>query len=155
MDSSWLGLTVCNDAEGVERAGGGRAQSETVGVIMLTAVIVVLMGGFGAVYLGATGEAASDGPLVTANVTATADRVSITHAGGDSVRIADLDVLVRGSDASERHSFDVGNVSDTADDRFDPGERYARNHGVGGGQLQVLLVHTESNTVLEHAYLDT
>ena len=131
-----------------------RAQSETIGVILLTAVIVLLVGGFGIVYLGAAGSGSNTGPIVDASVNATADRISITHAGGESVAIGDLEVVVRSDDANERYAIDAANVTGDGDARFEPGERFSRSHGVGGGQLEVLLIDTGANAVLEHAYLD-
>lgn len=130
-----------------------RAQSESIGVILLTAVIVLLVGGFGVVYLG-TLDGSGQGPLVDAEVNATTERVEITHGSGESVAIGELDVIVRVDGASERYSMAEENVRNGEDGRFDPGDRYRRNHGLGSGSLEVLLVHTASNDVLHHAYLD-
>jgi len=133
-----------------------RAQSESIGVIMLTAVIVLLVGGFGVVYLGASGAGSgADTPLVDAEVTVTDQQVTITHVGGDTIPTSELDVIVRANGGSERFSLDAVNISEDTDGSFGPSDRFERDHGLGGGQLDVLLVHTTSNTVLHHAYLDT
>lgn len=129
-----------------------RAQSETVGVIMLTAVIVVLAGGFGVVYLGTVDGGASDGPLLDVRITATGDTVTLEHAGGESIPSEDLEVIVRGDGTSQRHA--LADWATDADDSFDPSDRVSGDRGVEANQFEVLLVHVPSNEVLERAYLD-
>lgn len=132
-----------------------RAQSHTVGVILLTAVIVILMGVFGAFYLGVTTDRVNNyGPLVDADVNATADQVTVVHVGGDAIAFDDLDIVVRVGGANERFPVDAVNVSGDGDDRFDPTERFVRDHGLGSGEMEILVVHTPSNTILLHEHLD-
>lgn len=132
-------------------AAATRAQSESIGVILLTAVIVLLVGGFGMVYLG-TIDGSGQGPLVDAEINATDEWLSITHGGGESVPYADLEVVIRSDGQSERHA--LNEWSEANDDTFGPSDRIRGEHARGSGQLTVLLVHTASNTVVEEAYLD-
>lgn len=134
------------------RSGIPRAQTETVGVILLTAVIVVLIGGFSLVYLGTLDDGSGDGPVVDADIVATDENVTITHHGGESVPYADLEITIRGDSRSERHALTEWTEAD--DDTFDPSNRVRGEHAMGSGQLTVLLVDTASNTVVEEAYLD-
>lgn len=136
--------------------GPDRAQSETVGVILLTGAVVVAVGVAGALFLSQTGaDAADDGPLVDANVSVTAAEVVVTHAGGDAVAVADLAVVVRGDGSSTRYAADPAAVDGDGDDLFEPTERFSVEHGLASdASAAVLVVHVPSNTVLAHAYAD-
>lgn len=125
-------------------------------MILLTAVIVLLVGGVGVVYLGALDDRSSgESPLVDADVTATDERVLVSHVGGESIPLVELDLLVSHNGASERYGLDAANVTGDGDDRFSPGDRFSRSHGLDAGQIQVRLIHTPSNAVVHHAHLDT
>lgn len=136
-----------------------RAQSHTVGVILLTAVIVILIGVFGAVYLGVTSDRADRyGPLLDAEVNATDEQVFLTHRGGDSIAVDELAVTIRRGGTSERHALAVADVTRTRTlndvDRFEPTERFEHAHDLGAGQMEVMVIHVPSNTVLHQEHLD-
>lgn len=99
--------------DGRERADTD-GQSEVVGVILLAAVVVLLMGVFG-----------------TFN----------------------LHVLVRVDGSRQRFPIDSANVSGDRDDEFAPTERFARDHTLGGGDMEALVIHTPSNTILQRENL--
>lgn len=60
-----------------------RAQSHTLGVLLLTGVVVILVGGGGLLYVSQLGS--NDSPLVDSAVEVTTADVIITHHGGDSL----------------------------------------------------------------------
>ena len=126
-----------------------RAQSESIGVILLTVVVIIITTVGGAVVLGGVAEDADSGsaPLVYFSVEITADNVTITHAGGDVITQSELTVIVRGDDTTDRYSFDGARVGD-GDGRFEPSERFLRDHNIAGQSIQVTVVHDASNTVL-------
>lgn len=64
-----------------------RAQSESIGVILFTFVVVVTVGVGGAVVLEDVADDAgsASSALVDATVEVTANEISVTHGGGDPV----------------------------------------------------------------------
>jgi PKD repeat protein len=100
-----------------------RAQSESIGAILLVGVVVISVATVGAFALSSID---SDQRDFEATIEVTTDSISIVHAGGDPVAFSDLVIVVRvdGStttriqpDASE---LEVGD----GDDIFEPGERW-------------------------------
>jgi len=133
-----------------------RAQSETLGVLLVTTVVILAVGSFGVFYLGSVSDRAdASGPLIDAEVNVTGDRISVHHVVGESVDTTDLSVLLRNDSQSERYAFDPGNVTGDADGRFEPSEEFDRAHGfASGGVLDVLVIHEPSNTVVERVRVD-
>jgi len=129
---------------------GGRAQSDSVGVILLTGVIVVIAGIGGAAIIGGVAEDAerSSAPMVDFPVEITADNLSVTHAGGDTVTQSELTVIARDGSATERYDVDSANLTGDSDGQFEPSERFERNHSLGGSKVTVQVVHGSSNSVL-------
>ena len=135
---------------------GGRAQSESIGIILLTFVIVVTVGVGGAVMLSGVADDADRGsaPLVDATIEVTATEISVVHNGGDPVALSDLTVIARGDTRTERYDLDAANVTGDGDGIFEPSERFEREHGLVGPTADVLVVHTASNTVLAQQAFD-
>lgn len=117
-----------------------RGQSETVGVVLLTAVVVVSVSVLGVGILSSSGPQAADKPLIDADIEITTNSVTITHGGGDSVDGRTVDVVVRNRTASQRYaSVDGG--------RFEPTDTVTLSHSLNG-TVTVLVVHTDSNYVV-------
>jgi len=95
-----------------------RAQSESIGVILLAGVIVLSVGAFGAFYLP-TLDDGTDRPLFSIEGDTDPPNVTITHAGGDSVGAGELrlSIEVNGS----RVDYIPRN------EEFTPGETWAVN----------------------------
>ncbi|MBX0287414.1 PKD domain-containing protein [Halomicroarcula sp. F28] len=127
-----------------------RAQSESIGVILLTVVIVITVGVGSAVFLGSVADDAdrAGAPLVDFSVEVTATEITVTHAGGDVVAQSELTVIVRGQSTTKRYRVDAANVSGDDDGRFEPSERFRRAHDFVGPTVDVTVVHNASNTVL-------
>jgi len=133
---------------------GSRAQSESIGVILLTGVVVIVVAIGGAVILDGAASDADSAPLVEFTVEMTADNLTVTHAGGDVVARSELIVVARGDTTTERYDFDAENVSGDGDGQFEPSERFKRDHGLTGSTADVLVIHIPSNTVLSRESLD-
>lgn len=127
-----------------------RAQSEVVGVVLLTAVVVVLVSVVGAgVIANFSSQAEAGERSVDAGINITADNVTITHRGGDPLADSAVEVIVRNGSAERRYDLSTDTIDRTGDDdgRFDPGERGVFAHSLTG-TVSVLVVDTERNAVI-------
>lgn len=125
-----------------------RAQTESVGVILLTAVVVLTVGTAGAVVFA--GVDTTDTVRADLAVSVADDGVSVTHDGGQSIAFADLQVVVRNGDDTWRPPMnESGVVRGNDDEKFDPGERWAATRDLDTDAVTtVLVVERESDTVL-------
>jgi len=71
-----------------------RALAPVAGVLLL-AITVVLAGGVVTVALGAPAESAEPAPTTSLSLSATGDRIALSHRGGDALNASELDVRVR------------------------------------------------------------
>lgn len=98
---------------------GKRGQSETIGVLLLTGVVVVTATAVGMFALtNYTDSATDEQPLFTCTIEYDDNAVTVTHAGGQRVDTSTLIVILRNSSGQTRLGFDSG-----ADGRFETGER--------------------------------
>ncbi|MBP1985758.1 type IV pilin N-terminal domain-containing protein [Halolamina salifodinae] len=95
-----------------------RSQSETVGVILLTAVVVIVVSTTGMFYLSSV-DSTDDEPRLSVDGDFSRPNVTIAHTGGDTVPSGELRLVlsVNGSRA---------NVT-TLDRQFGPGDRWELN----------------------------
>lgn len=125
-----------------------RAQTESVGVVLLTAVIVLTVGGAGAVVLADvnTGETTR----ADLSVTVTDEGVGVTHDGGQPVAFSDLQVVIRQGNETWRPSMNASGVATgDGDEQFEPGERWTTSPPLDTGSVAtVQVVERQSNTVL-------
>lgn len=128
-----------------------RAATESVGTILLVAVVVVSVSvASGAVF---SYRIASDGPpAVDLAATVTDGNVTVHHRGGDALALADVTVVVRADGRERRFVPDAANVTvGDADDRFEAAERWSRAHGaavVTGDRVRVVVVHEPTDAVV-------
>jgi hypothetical protein len=131
-----------------------RAQSQTVGVLLMTGIVIALMGGVGvAMTLNVTNQM-ERGPQVDLDGNATKEDVTLEHAGGERLAVSELEVVLRG-DSTER--YDLESFTQRRGDDptwFEPGDRWLRGHGLSGDTAEVLLVHTPSGTVAGRTVLE-
>ncbi|MUV90305.1 PKD domain-containing protein [Halapricum sp. CBA1109] len=125
-----------------------RAQSETVGVVLLVGVFAVATITIGVLVIGNVADDAESQPRVDLNVSVTPDNVTLTHGGGDTVDVADVEVVVRNGEESRYDLPTFDERRGDGDDRFDPGERFRHDHDQGAGDLRIIVVHVPSNSVL-------
>lgn len=130
----------------------GRAQSETVGVVLLTGVVVVLAAVTGAVVIGQ--PASETTPAVNVQVSATTQQITVDHVGGDALATSDVDLVIEG-DSRQRVGLDSYTQLQGSDStRFAPGDIWDGANPVSGEQIRVTAVHVPSNTVLDTATAD-
>jgi PKD repeat protein len=135
-------------------AGGGtassaRAQSEVVGVVLVTGIVLLLAVGAGAVVVSNVLTQSQDVPSVDVEGQATTAYVTLEHAGGDSVATSSVAVVL---DARGRTRYPLDSFTQRVGDdpsRFEPGDTWRRINDVGGDSIRVLVVHEPTNTVLD------
>ncbi len=123
-----------------------RAQSEVIGVVILIGVVVTVVGIVSVVILADTG---GDGSVLTdVAVEANGTHLQVVHMGGDSIPVGDFEVVLDGTGEAKRIRVDSANVSG-GDDRFGPGDRFVRTHGLEGDRTRTIVRHRGENAVVE------
>ena len=124
-----------------------RAQSETVGVILLVAVFVVSASAIGVAYVGGVGSDA-DEVVVSAELSANGTELRVDHLGGDALPNEELAVVVRADGNSTRYPF-----APPAGE-FAPGNRRTFSDAlVANATNEVGLYHEGSGEQIEQATL--
>lgn len=132
-----------------------RAQSTVIGVILLTAVVILTVSTIGVFFLGTISEQAdASRPLVDVDISMTNETIEVRHVAGDSVDLDDLTLLLTKGSSTERYAFDDANVTGDGDGEFDPTETFARNHSLGSGAFRVRIVDEGSNSLLHSERVD-
>jgi FlaG/FlaF family flagellin (archaellin) len=87
------GVRNVNEPDGdADRAA--RALAPVAGVLLL-AITVVLAGGVFTVALGAPADSVEPAPTTSLSLSATGDRITVSHRGGDALDASELAVRVR------------------------------------------------------------
>lgn len=136
-----------------------RGQSEVVGVLLLTAVVVLAVGTAGAFYLTSIGDD-HEKTRLTVRGDVTGQNVTLVHAGGETVATANLRVRVRVNDSARAVGWADGATDLDTPGEFGPGDRWTVNVSrVDGAPLSsasvvdVGLYDTETGTRLYVAQL--
>lgn len=135
-----------------DRSAGDRAQSEVIGVVLLTGVVVLLSLVVGFYVLSGSGTQGQ--PVAEVEGSLSDAGIEATHAGGDSFPIDELVVVVRDGGTTTRYAIDPGNVTGDGDGRFEPSETFARAHALAGDTGTLVVAHEPSGTVLFDRELD-
>ncbi len=134
-----------------------RGQSETLGVVLLTAVVVVVTITAGFYILTDVNEQTAGESRADLEITTNESSVVIEHRGGDSFNASSISVIVRTGDTEQQ--FVLAEDFTTADgdpDRFSPGQRWEQATGDSySGDIEVLVVDTERGQVLEQNTIET
>jgi len=126
-----------------------RAQSESIGVTLLVAVVVITVTTAGAFVLSDIGQASAVEADISVRMTT--DGLFFNHAGGDPLAMADLAIVVRNGSQTVRPPFAPDTVYEGDDDDiFEAGERWADvNRGFDlNTPVTVSLFHTGTNQLL-------
>ncbi|RLM67899.1 type IV pilin [Halorubrum sp. Atlit-8R] len=122
----------------MSRPTTARAQSETVGIILLVAVFVVSASAIGVAYVGGVGSD-TDEVVVSAELSADGTDLRVDHLGGDALPNGELAVVVRADGNATRYPF-----APPAGE-FAPGERRAFSDAlVANATNEVALYHEAS-----------
>ena len=131
----------------MSRPATARAQSETVGVILLLAVFVVSASAIGVAYVGGVGSDA-DEVVVSADLSADGTDLRVDHLGGDALPNDDLTVVVRADGNATRYPFAPPSGE------FAPGDRRAFSDAlVANASNEVRLYHDGPGGEIERATL--
>jgi PKD repeat protein len=129
-----------------------RGQSEVVGVVLLTAVIVLVVSVAGLFILSNTTTDAP--PRISFDADATTQNITVYHAGGETIPEEELDIILRGA-SRERYAFSTFTQSIGSDATvFEAGDEWYRSHGIDGEEVEVLIVHRPSNEVIARQEID-
>ncbi|WP_324665646.1 type IV pilin [Haloarcula sediminis] len=102
-----------------ESGAGTRAASTVIGVVLLTAVVVLLSTLVGGVVLSNITAQSTGNTLVKCDTEYTDGAVRIQHIGGDAVDTSSLTLVFRNTSATARQLFEI----DTGDpERFETGD---------------------------------
>lgn len=125
-----------------------RGQSEPIGVILLTGIVVVTVAVAGGIYLSTVAD--EDVTRADLAVSVATDELVVAHRGGDPVALADLRVVVDAGGNRTDHDLSASQVAGDGDDRLEPGERWV-NSSVAydpDQPVHVLVVDTATGTRL-------
>lgn len=124
-----------------------RGQSEVVGVILVTAVVLVLVTLIGAAILFQWESETEDEPRTAIESELDATTLTLRHQGGDRLPAASVRVALRGNASADVALTDF---SDGAGYRFEPGSTWRHDAFATDieGVVVVLVIHDPSNTVL-------
>lgn len=131
----------------MSRPATDRAQSETVGVILLLGVFVLSASAVGIVYIG---DVASGGDevVVSADLSADGTDLRVSHLGGDALPNDELAVVVRANGNTTRYPFAPPSGE------FAPGDRRTVSDAlVADASNEVRLYHEPSGEEIERASL--
>jgi len=102
-----------------------RAQSESIGVILLVGVVVISVATVGAFALS---NIDSDQRDFDATIEVTTDSITIAHAGGDPVPFSELLIVVRVDGNTTRIRPEASDLeTGDSDELFEPGERWVND----------------------------
>lgn len=121
-----------------------RSQTESIGIVLLTAVIAIVVSVSGMYYLSSV-EGDGDQPKFSVEGDVSAPNVTVTHAGGDPIPSGDLRLVVRVDDSSV--------YTETYDQEFTPGDTWTVNvsnhtNVTTGSTIGVSLYHVPSGSQL-------
>jgi len=132
--------------------GRSRAQSEVIGIILLTAVVLILVVGAGGLFLSGLESETDRDPLADLESDVNATVVTLDHQGGDGFDAGDVEVVLRGDDGEFTERLDGGTFLRGSDDtRFVPGDRWRSSPHNRSGEVRLFVVDRASNTVLHEA----
>jgi hypothetical protein len=134
---------------GVLRALRERGQSETIGVALLTGIVLILVALVGLFLFADFG--ADDEEQLLANIDGDVEATNITlsHEGGDTFEPGEVNVQLTG-DAERNYTLeDDFDAVEGGGDRFAPGDAWeTSDSGLIIGDGRMLVIHQPSNTIL-------
>lgn len=127
------------------------AQSETIGVLLLTGVVIILIGVVSVFVLG--GINTTTDPVADLRIAGNDTHLTVDHNGGDRFSVGELRVIIDGE--TDRTRFDVaaGNVTGS-DEQFTFGDRLVREHGFGSQPVTIRVIHVPTSTIVAEKRLD-
>ena len=133
-----------------------RAATETLGVILLLALVIILVTTIGLGLLTQTSaiQAGTERSYLNINPELTPSELTLTHAGGPSFHASNLTLLLRGDTGRDRYTLSDLAESDLGDGTFDTGDSVTVSHGFTG-YVDVFLYSSGTNERLYRAVRST
>jgi hypothetical protein len=136
-----------------------RAQAESIGTVLLVAIVVVSATTFGAYYVasrtggsagGAAGSAGgAGGTSVDLIMKPTNESLTLSHNGGRSISTESLRVSVANASGDFSYTFSDGEIRGGANEQFDPGETWEINWTQSAGsEVTVSVIDDATGTLL-------
>lgn len=124
-----------------------RGQSEVVGVVLLTAVVLVLVTLVGAAILLQWESETEDEPRVDVESDLNSTTLTVRHQGGDRLPAGSIRIALRDNASAD---VDLANFTERPGDRFEPGSTWRHDAFADdiAGVVVVLVIHDPTNTVL-------
>lgn len=148
--------TVPQEPDTPSRGTHSRSQSEVIGVVLLTAVVVLVVTVAGAIVLtNFQSDADDQGPRINVDSSLSNTSLTIRHQGGHTVPADEFNVLLEG-ERSYQISLDFFNKSTgsnqdatIADESFSPGTKwsYTFNETLSGS-YDLRIVHPDSGRIV-------
>jgi flagellin-like protein len=129
-------------------AAADRGASEVVGTLLMVAIVVLVVSGAGAVVLSdRQAQADATEPDVRVDGDVDASLATLTHQGGGSVPLSDLELVLRSGGSETRYALDnpAVNLTGDGDDVFEGGESVNVSNPYGG-TVRLLLYDTADPT---------
>ena len=134
-----------------------RSQSELVGIVLLTAVIVTLASVVGVFLLGSFQSESEDDPNVLIQSEINETYLTVAHNGGDSFSAPDVEVILRNSDEIRVRLPDGQFVAGSDTSVFEPGDVWRYNYtgqALSSGEVRLLVFDQDAGTLLYQDILD-
>jgi len=128
-------------------SGRERAQTAVVGNLLLVAVGLVLVTVVAVAGLGIAEQVDTNAPSVEIQTLVEDSDVFVRHASGDVLQASDIEVVLKPPGADYRVPLE--NFRSVSDAEFRSGDSGRLAHGVGSGEITVLVVHEPSNAVID------
>lgn len=124
-----------------------RSQSEVTGIVLMTAVVVILMAIIGVVVLSSVDT--QNEPVVNLDVSVNSSTVTVEHHGGSSLKVNNTILIIQG----DKKTLSMSTIQGDQDWLFEAGE-VLRYPYTSNGTVRILIVHRSTNTVLSDRQYD-
>lgn len=125
-----------------------RSQSEVVGVILLTAVVVILVTVIGTILFASFNANTQSEQRISLLVEVDNSTVTLKHNGGATFDSNDIEVIVRG-DPEERTVLTAGNyIAGSETSIFEASDIWRYDHNQSPGTVRILVIDQQTGTLL-------
>ena len=138
-------------------SGNSRCQSEVVGVVLLTAVIVILASVVGVFLLTSFQSETDEQPRVTVQSEAVGTLLTLKHNGGDRFEASSIAVVLRGQNETRLRLTDGTFTGGSDDTLFEPGDIWEYNYSTQvspSRDIRLFVFDDESGTLLHRDTLE-
>lgn len=126
-----------------------RGQSEVIGTVLLTAVVIILVTILGAVMVTNQAERVENTkPSVEFEGNLSASTLEVAHVGGEVVQFDNLRIVLRTDSKTQEYDLadntQWASAPEDGDGRFEPGERISVSHSLSGN-IRIVVADRSAN----------